>query len=450
MHIVIAGAGAVGRQIAQNLIDENKDIVLIDNDPERAKKTTETLDCQVVVGSASSVTNLLKAGIAKADFFISVTNSDEVNMIAAGIVSKLFETPKIIARIRNPEYNSNAAITDNLLKIDYVVNPEIEAAREIAEITAYGAFTHIVSFKKTNAHLVNMAIDSNSNFVNQTVKEIRSKIDKNFLIAAISRNDEILIPGGDTVIKEQDNIYIQTHDDDIHKYFDSTLQAKQKLHKILIVGGSRIATRLLSTLLTKKYSITVIEKDYEVCKKLSTDYPDALILNADITDENIYEEEHIDKYDLIICLTNNEELNLLTALYAKKIGTKRAIALVINNNYLKLSRHLGIDSVISSKGSSVDSILQYVRRGNISSVRTIFNGEAEVLEFRIEKGHSLCEMKLKEISLPQHSLILGINRDGFNFVPDGNLFFQPDDIVLVITKKKSVSKIENIFSAKQS
>ncbi|MFW6366910.1 MAG: NAD-binding protein, partial [Spirochaetota bacterium] len=211
--------------------------------------------------------------------------------------------------------------------------------------------------------------------------------------------------------------------------------------------ATRLGTRVMSSLSKHNYQVTLIDKDYQKCKDLATDYPDALILNGDITDENIYEEEKIGSFDLIICMTNNEELNLLTAIYAKKCGTKRAIALVVNNNYMKLSYQLGIDSAIGPKSSSVDSILKYVRKGNVSSVKSIFNGMAEILEFTVTSDHPLVNRKLKTKPLPPHALILSINRDGKRIMPDGEYTYQENDAILIIAKKSVIPKVEKLFSS---
>ncbi|MDA3900877.1 MAG: Trk system potassium transporter TrkA [Spirochaetes bacterium] len=450
MHIIIAGAGAVGIQIAKHLIDEGKDVILIESCSDRAKFVSSTLDCMVIEGSASSVGDLMKAGVVKADFFISVTDSDEINMIASGIVANLFNVGKIITRIRNPEYQNSVIISEKFLNIDYVVNPEIEAAKEIIEITEFGALSHVINFKKSNVRLINMEVEKDSALINKSLHTIRTTIDSGFLVSAIMRNDNLIIPSGETLILENDSIYFQAPDYSIKDVFKKKDYSNTGLKKILVVGGTRIGSRVISRLLANNYTVTLIDKDYNTCKELSDIYTEALIVNADITDENIYEEEKIPGYDLIICLTNNEELNLLTALYAKKVGTKRAIALVVNNNYLKLSRQLGIDSVVSPKSSSVDSILKYIRKGNITSVKSIFNGMAEILEFTLDETNPVIGKKLKNINMPNSSLIISINRKNSKIVPSGDLIFFESDSVLIITKKKSIPKIEKIFTKNES
>lgn len=445
MLIVIVGAGAVGYHIAKQLINENKDVVLIEKDPERAKYVSSRLDCSVLHDNGNSIDVLKSAGIEKADFFISVTDSDEVNMITCGIVSSEFSVPYKIARIRNLEYIDTQIISKKFLGIDYIVNPEVEASKVIAQTVNHGAVSDVISFEKSDIQVRNILITKKSIFCNKSIKDIRYDYKEDFLIIGILRNEEFIIPSGNTIIKSGDKVYIVASTNHMELIFKNSGISTQEIKKILIVGGGKIGSYVLDHLYNSKKKIAVIESNYTICKELSEKYPDTLIINADITDETIFEEEQIQNYDLIITITNNQELNILTAIYAKKIGTKRAISLVVNNNYLSFSSHLGIDSAVSPKSSSVDSILKFIRRGNVSSVHSIFNGLAEVFEFTIEKGSPLAEKPIKEFPMPKNSLIIGITRNEKNHIPDGNFVIKKGDIIIAIALKDVIHKIENMF-----
>ena len=219
----------------------------------------------------------------------------------------------------------------------------------------------------------------------------------------------------------------------------------EKIDKILIVGGGRIGTLICQYLIRTGRKITIVEKNYEICKQLSDKFSEALILNADISSESLFEEEKLGDYDLIISITNNEELNILSSLYAKSLGTKRAISLVTKSNYFKIARKLDIDSIINPKESTVSAILKYVRRGDIKSVHRLFNGKAEVIEFKIEKDTHIPGMKIKELNMPEDTLILSIIRDNEIIIPDGEYIFKEDDTVITIMKQDSVKKWEENF-----
>lgn len=447
MKIVIVGAGAVGFQIANHLIAENMDIAVIEQNPDRAKFVNNNLDCFVVCGSGTSINSLKEAGIEKADFFISVTNSDEVNMISCGIVSSEFNVANKIARIRNLQYIDSKIISNKFLGIDYIVNPETEASKQILRTIESGATSDIISFEKTEVQLRNINIINHPEFAHKTLKEIKNEINEDFLIAAISRGKEIIIPFGETRLHPEDTIFIVAEQKSFENIFYKIGQVQKDIKKVLIVGGGKIGKSVIEQLTkSKDKKITLLDSNYSVCKQISNKYPEVLVLNSDITNEKIFEEEQIHKYDLIVTITNNEELNVLSALYAKKLGTSRSISLVINSNYIHLSSQLGIDSVVSPKISSVNSILKFIRSGNITSVYSIFDGQAEIVEFNISDNNPLNKKLIKDVNLPTDSLIIGISRNGKNIIPDGNLEINSGDTIITIASKNSINKIHKLFN----
>jgi len=222
----------------------------------------------------------------------------------------------------------------------------------------------------------------------------------------------------------------------------------ERLDRIIIAGGGRIGSLACQYLIRTGRKITIIDSMYENCKTLSERFPDALVLHADISDENIFEEEHLDSYDLIITTTNNEELNILTAVYAKSLGIKRALALVTKSNYMSIAARLKIDSIISPKVSTVDAILKFLRRGDIRSVHSIFNGMAEVLEFKITTDSPVRGRKIMDISMPSESLILSVIRGHEQeTIPDGNFVLREAAQLISIVDKKSIADLEKVLIA---
>ncbi len=445
MHIVILGAGVVGIQIATQLINEGKDVVLIEKDPARAKYVSNHLDCIVVNEEGNNIGSLKRAGIHKADFFISVTNSDEVNMIACGLVSSEFEVPVKIARVRNLDYSSARIVDKTFLGIDYIVNSEVETARQIANTVALGAESDVMLFENTDLQMRNITIQSTSFFKDKSLKDIRQGIKESFLMAGIIREGEFIIPSGDTVLKEHDTIYLLATKNKFTRIFMETGRKSLKIDRIFIAGGGRIGSLVCQYLVRTGRKITLIDNDYENCKILSEKFPEALIINADISDNDIFDEEQLDTYDLIVAATDNQELNILTSIYAKSMGTRRAIALVTKSNYLPIASKLEIDATISPKNSTVDAIMKFIRRGDIKSVHSIFDGKGEVIEFYVNEKNRLANCALKDIDMPENSLILSVVRDNKSILPDGNLVILPGDLVLIIASKTSIAQIEEFF-----
>ncbi len=466
MKIVIVGAGIVGFQIAKQLIDENKDVVIIEKDPKVAKRITQYLDCMVINDEGNNIDVLKTAGIDKADFFISVTNSDEVNMISCGLVSSEFQVPCKIARVRNIDYSVTRISSSPFLGIDHIVNPEIEASKVIIRSIAHGAVSDILSFEKSKFQMRNMSLIDYSPFVNKTLKEIKRSLHLDFLVTFIVRNNKYIIPSGDTIIQENDKLYIVAAEENLEKLFMQVGKFRIKLNKIVIVGGGRIGSyvaehllksqerdlnflsRLRSSFIQKwKRNVVIVDNDTDLCNILSERFPRALIINEDISDEGIYEEGHFTDYDLIITSTDNQELNIITAVYAKTLGIKRSIAVVNKNNYINIASDLGIDVTVSQKNSMVNSILKLIRKGNIKNIYSFLDGTLEAIELSVENPE-ISGRKINEINLPPQSLIVSLTREDQNILPDGDSTIQKGDYIIIISRKDSISQIENIFIGK--
>ncbi len=445
MRVVILGAGVVGFQIAEQLISEGKDVVIIEKNEERAKYLSGRLDCIVINDEGTNISSLKKSGMSDASIFISATNSDEVNMIACGLVASEFNVPLKIARVRNIDYSKSKIMGKSFLGIDLIVNSEVETARQIANTIALGADSDVLFFENTDLQMRNIVVGRGSYFANKTVKDIRKGIDEPFLIAGILRENDFLIPLGDTVVREGDNVYLLATQKDFTKIFIQAGKKQEKIDRIVIVGGGRVGSLACEYLIRTGRKITVVEADYERCKYLSDRFPGALVLNADISDESVFQEEEIGKHDLIVCVTDNQELNMLMSLYAKSMGIKRSIALVTNSSYLAVASQLDIDVTINPKISTVDAIMKFIRRGNIKSLHSTFHGKAEVIEFLVDSENPLAGKQIKDIEFPENSIILSIVRNNTSILPHGNLAIEPDDLVLIIAERASIPKIENFI-----
>ena len=447
MNIVILGAGVVGSQIAAQLVSEKHDVVIIERNPDRAKYVSSHVDCLVINEEGNNINTLKKAGIEYADFFLSVVDSDEINMIACGLVESEFDVPIKIARVRNLDYSGSKIFDKSFLGINYIVNSEVETARLIANMVVLGVTSDVMLFENTDVQIQSYTIGPKSYFNDKQIKNLKSsiKIKDKFLIAGVVRNNEVIIPSGDTRLQVDDTIYLLASRNTLTKLFIETGKKSEKFDRILIVGGGRVGKLVTSYLIRTGRKITIIDTNYETCKDLSEKFPDALILNSDISDEDIFEDEQLYNYDLIITTTNQQELNILAAVYAKNLGIRRAAALVNQSNYLPIAGKLGIDITVSPKKSTVDAILKFIRRGHIKSVHSLFENKAEVIEFIIPDNSRIMGKALKEINLPSDSLILTVLRNGINEIADGNTVIQTNDTVITIAMKTAIKELEEVF-----
>ncbi len=447
MNIVIVGAGEVGTHIASQLVAEQKDVVIIEKDPECAARASNMLDCLVVTGEGSNVDVLRQAGAESADIFIAATSVDEVNMISCFVAGSAFNTPIKIARVRNVDYMRAGLLKNSSIGIDYLVNPEIEAAFDIVQTVVHGASSGIFAFQGTNAQLRDFLVKDDSIFNGVLVKDIRSLIDQNFIIAGVLRNEMLHIPKGDFQLLTGDHIYIVALGKSFNKILTRAGMTVDKLKRIVLVGGGLIGKHIAGMLIEDGKDVRIIEKDYERCKELSALYPESTVINGNISDQDVFEEENIAYTDAIITTTQSEELNILAGVYAKSKGVKRAVALIDKLNYTTLATNLGIDSCISAKLSSVDAILKFIRKGNIKNVYTIFEGQAEAIEFIVGgSNQNIVGKKIMDLKLPAGCLIITVQRHRKTIIPTGSFVIEEGDSLITFVAHDEISKLEELFN----
>lgn len=446
MNIVIVGAGEVGTHIASQLVSEQKDVVIIEKDPESAARASGMLDCLVVTGEGSNVDVLEQAGVSKADIFIAATSVDEVNMISCFVAGSTFNTPVKIARVRNVDYMRTGLLKNAAIGIDYLVNPEIEAAFDIVQTVLHGASSGIFAFQGTNAQLRDFLVKEDSVFNGVLVKDIRSLIDQNFIIAGVLRQEQLHIPRGDFQILTGDHIYIAALGKSFNKILTRAGMSVDKLKRIVLVGGGLIGKHVAGMLIEDGKDVRIIEKDYERCKELSALFPEATVINGNISDRDVFEEENIAYTDAIITTTQSEELNILAGVYAKSKGVKRAVALIDKLNYITLATNLGIDSCISAKMSSVDAILKFIRKGNIKNVYTIFEGQAEAIEFIVTHNKEIIGKKVMDLKLPEGCLIITVQRHRKTIIPNGSFVIEEGDSIIAFVAHEVISRLEELIN----
>ncbi|MDA3939682.1 MAG: Trk system potassium transporter TrkA [Spirochaetia bacterium] len=464
MYIVNLGAGRVGYMLARQLIDEGKDVALIELNSDRAKTSSNNLDCLVLNASGTNLVTLKKAGINKADAFVSVTESDEINMIACGLVSTEFSKPVTIARVRNMDYSDSKLIENSILGIDHLINPDKEASSAILRALEHGAISDVMKFVNGKIEMRDILLARESIFINRPLKKIRNELDFDFLITVIIREKDSIIPDGETILRENDRVYILSNEEVFKKIYSLEKLEGMEINKILLIGGGDVGAyiseaifgnyenvpnilgKLKNILLNKKKKkLHIIDKNYERTKVLSERFPQALVTCQDVMDEGVLEDEELLKNDLIISATGNHELNIITGSYAKSLGIKKAISLVLKDSYRHMAHNLNLDVTISRNATVVNSILKILRKGNIKNVYTISGGKLEVIEFTISDKSILVGKKLSNIKLPKNTLIILISRREKIIIPYGSLVLENNDQIAVITERESIKKMEGLL-----
>ena len=438
MSVVILGAGRRGARLARHLIEEKKSVIMIDWDNERCSQIMAKLDLMAICGSATDISVLEEAGAKEAEAIIAVTDSDEVNLVACGIAASNFPQTKTIAAIRGISYLGKEAehTGGRILGINHIVNPEEEAAKRIAGIIKSGLFYDVIRFDDADFILFIATVKDKSLFKGKSLIEIKKALGGQYVVIGVRRGKEVFSPSGSTVLEEGDELAVMAVDDDSESIFSSFRgeNSSIRLKKAFIVGGTRIARYLLRMMGRKTQErMVLIEKDSEVCSSFAEEFPYLLVLNDSITDEEVWEDERLHNADLMISITENDELNIITASYAKKVGTKKSIALLKTNpNYMQFATTLDIDVPISTTSSTVDTIMKHLRGEGVKTLHSTFDGELEVYEYVLSPSFCLNGKKLMDTDFRGKCILAGVKRNkGESFVPDGNYVFKPNDTVLV-------------------
>ncbi|MFA7119368.1 MAG: Trk system potassium transporter TrkA [Sphaerochaetaceae bacterium] len=448
MRIVILGAGRRGLRLAKHLIEEKKNVTFIDSDPNRCNQAVAKLDCLAINGSGTNPDKLAEAGCEQADIFIALSNSDEVNLVSCAIVSSQFKAPRTVAAIRSMSY-TGTELTVPLLGIDYIVNPFEETSKLIYDVVQSGFYLNSYTFPHTPFVLCTIPVTQSSSIKGLSLMQIRSKLHTEFILAGIQRGDETILPSGYTTVQNGDTLAVISDKEKMANLLPEFDAKLSKPKNICIIGAGRIARFLLYRFTpSERRHITVIDNTPEHCEHFAQEFPEILILRGDITEESIWEDEQLSSYDLMIALTDKDELNIITSTYAKRMGAAHTIALVKSNpNYAVLARHLDIDTVISTTEVTVDTLLRYVRGENITSIHSIFEGSIEVSEYRLLPGSHLIGVQLKDIPLKGKAIITGVtDKNGKSFLAGGSYTFAEDDVVLVAIPHNNVDFAQGLFS----
>jgi trk system potassium uptake protein len=446
MKIIIAGAGAIGSHLAKMLSQESHDIILLDPDENKLRNVGSSLDVMTRAGSATSITDLLDCNIKKADLFISVATSEEIN-ITASILSKRLGAKKTIARIDNQEYLYSKHREHFIsLGIDYMIYPEKIASREIVGLLHQTGSSDLVDFSGGKLSLFVMKLEDDSKLVNLSLNELSTETEKHdFIPVAITRKGDTIIPTGDFVFSAGDVLYIIATPEGITSLQSYTGKKKYDVRNIMILGGSRIGM-LTAKEIGNQNSIKLIEQNREKCYYLSNILNNTLVINGDGRDINLLMEEGLDKMDAFIAVTGDAEINILSCMLAKKMGVKKTIAEIENMDYIALAENMGIDTIINKKMIAASRIFRFTTSEAVSNVKCLTGTAAEVLEYVVKPDVKITEATLNQLSFPENSIIGGVIRGDTSFIANGYTLVKPDDKVVVFALPSAISKVSKFFT----
>ncbi len=453
MRIIIVGDGKVGYTLAEQLSKENHDVVIIDKNIAALRRADEELDVLCIEGNGATVSVLKEATVERADLLIAATSSDELNMLCC-LTGRKLGAQHTIARIRNPEYSEDLDILQEELGLTMVINPEEVAAREISRILRFPHAISVEGFARGRVEMVAFHVLASDSIVGQPIASFAKRLPAEMLFCAVDRDGEVLIPNGSTELRADDIAYIVGLPHSLRSFFKSLGRNASKVHKVMVVGGGRIAYYLTRDLMSHSMEVKIIELDRENARALSHELPDALIISGDGTDPALLETEGLAEMDAFIALTGRDEDNLMIALHAHQSGLPKVIAKINRVNYTELIRRMGVDSVVSPKLLAANLIVRYVRSlansegSAIHTLRRIAQDGAEALEFVACARSHLLGQSLRQLPLRKNVLIAGIVRGNRVLIPRGDTVIQAQDRVLAITQGLSVIDLDDLLESK--
>jgi len=448
MRIVIIGAGEVGFHVAKALSQDDHDITVIDIDPAKCKRASESLDVIVIEGNGASPRNLSEANVQEADYVLCVTRVDEVNLIASQQANEL-GAKKIIARLRNQQYTTrDSIIKPEKFGIAHVIHPEKEAVREIVKLVRHSYATQVMDFEGGRMQMIGIRIEESSPIVGKTVREICDE-DREFRfgIVTVIRDGESHVPWSDFVFKHADTAYFIVKKQRLNSLMYMLGKEATETKSIVILGGSKIG-RSIAEELENELNVRLIDGRRDKAEWLASNLKQTMVLHGDGTDVELLKAENIKDADSFISVTENEQTNLLSGMLAHHLGVKQTVIHLSTTEYMPIVQEIGLGAVISKNMSTVNSILKFISSSQTEKPVTTFDEiDVDVIEFSPEPDSKITTLPLKDIKFPEDSIVGVINHHGQLSIARGSSQLTDEDTVLVFAKSNAIEKLRRLFEA---
>lgn len=451
MKIIIAGCGKVGEELTEQLSKEGNEITIIDTRAKIVNELANKYDTMGIVGNGASHLTQAEAGIEKADLFIAVTGSDELNLLCCLLAKKAGDC-QTIARIRNPEYSREATYIKEELGLAMVINPEHAAAMEIARVLRFPSAIKIDTFAKGRIELLKFRIQEESVLNNMTIMDISLKLHCDILVCAVEREEEVFIPRGSFVLKEKDVVNIIATPQNASGFFKKIGVVTNQVKDAMIVGGGGIAFYLAENLLQMGIRVKIIDKSIERCERLCELLPKAEVICGDASDQSMLMEEGMERTASFVAVTNMDEENILLSMLAKKRTDAKVITKINNVAFNEVIGGLDLDTIVCPKNVTAEYIVRFVRAmknsigSNVETLYRIIEDKAEALEFVIRKQSDVVDKPLEQLKIKKNIVVACIYRNRKVIIPRGYDSLQVGDSVIIVTTNTGLNDIDDIIS----
>lgn len=447
MEALILGCGKVGGETARALVQNACNVTVVDNDIKKLLELQSMYDLRTVTGNAADPTVLRRAGGENAEIVIAVTAIDEVNLVACRLCSVMFRTPKKIARLRNPAFNTPEISSAEGFDVTRIFSPEQIVAANIRDTIRHPGCLAVHKFSDHRVVLASVRVLAGGEMAGATIGDIRrARPEIDFRVVAVHRDNKIHIPGGLTRLFVGDEISVIIAENELDTLLP-LIAGEGDCRNIIIAGGGNIGLQVAREI-QKTARVKIIELSQERCAYLSGELKDALVLKGVASDERILQEENIADTDVYCALTNDDEENILSAMLAKRLGAKRSIVLVNRGAYAGILGRV-LDNVVSPAELSIGAILAHIRAGDIGVVHSLHHGKAEAIEAVIHGGADTSKVAgraIADISWPENAMPGAVVRDGRMIVAHGQtILLDGDRLIVFVAGGKAMRQTEKLL-----
>ncbi|MDH5784251.1 MAG: Trk system potassium transporter TrkA [Chromatiales bacterium] len=450
MKIIILGAGQVGSSLANHLASEANDITVVDVDSQLLLDLQDRLDLRTVQGQASHPDVLQRAGAEDADMIIAVTNSDETNMVACQVAFTLYHTPTKIARVRSQAYLEHPELfTQESLSVDVIISPEQLVTDYVHRLIEHPGALQVLDFSGGRVQLVAVKAYYGGPLVGHELRTLRDHMPGvQTRVAAIYRRGRAINPEGNTVIEADDEVFFIAAKKDIRAVMSELRKLEKPVKRVIIAGGGNIGKRLARAL-EQRYQVKLIDHNLRRTRAISEELDNTIVLQGDAADEELLLEEGIDQTDVFCALTNDDEVNILSAMLAKRLGARKTMALINRAAYVDLVQSGDIDIAISPPQATIGSLLAHVRRGDVVMVHSLRRGAAEAIEAIAHGDQASSKVvgrAIDDIKLPKGTTIGAIVRGEEVLIAHHDTVIEAEDhVLLFVVDKKRIPEVERLF-----
>jgi len=460
MKIIIVGAGMIGLHIARELIEEKRDIVIIEKDPDVARRAGNDLDCLVLNEDGSRPETLRKAGAATADWFLALTGSDEVNIVACGMVAAESPAIRTVARVASPFYSSLSKAQRDAFGLDVLINPTAETANAVDHFIREGFAEDIMPLHEGRLQLRLVKAESLPGIAGKSLAESRKTTGAGVLVAAVARDKGLVIPRGNFVVESKDSLYLVGTPSSLDSILGQVASVKSMAKRVLVIGATTISERIVEKLLERSKSgffgklignkrhITVMDSSGESAKRLARMFHDIEVVNGDSSEEGLLEQVVVGVCDLVICATASQSFNIITAQLSKSLGAEKSVAITLNDRYSSIGSSLEVDALISIKGVVAATVLEMVRRAHIRTIHDFYEDNVELVELKVALNSPVAARELKNLDIPKSVLVVYVMRGEDLIVPSGSTMIEGGDSIGIVSRKTDLPELESAFGGR--